>query len=190
MHPVGNSNWWIMYTTKPEVAQTEKKCRASIQACEIAPMLWFFKHTYLHVLRVICRICASYFAASLALLHTIGRHGMWWCERMKKLMPRRFSTSTELIMNFDIISGTWKSARHRFSCARTPTGDMAPYCILKYPTDYEIWVLNSHYFTFCMQNRVCTECTPKWDVFCANTVLDDKHEILVVQRPCCYGNRV
>ena len=70
-------------------------------------MLWFFKHTYLHVLIVICRICVSYFAASLTLLHTIGRHDMWWCESMKKVNSTPISTSTELIMNFGIISGIW-----------------------------------------------------------------------------------
>ena len=35
-------------------------------------------------------------------------------------------------------------------CAHTPTGGMTPDCIIKHPTDREIWELNSHYFVFCM----------------------------------------
>ena len=131
-------------------SENRKKCRSSIQACEIRPIFCFGAHTYLHDLNAICGICVPYFAGSLILLYATGSHNICWCVNTKKSMPHRFSESTELMSNFGIVSETWKSVCHRFFCAHIPTGGMVPDCIIKYPTDCEIWELNSHYFVFYM----------------------------------------
>ena len=173
--------------TKTEVVQTEKNVARVFRHAKLGLYFGFSAHTYLYVLRAICGICVPYFATSSILLYKIGRRNICWCASTKKSMSHRFSESPELMSNFVIVPETWKSARHRFFCAHTPTGGMPPYCIIKYPSDCEIWELNSHYFVFCMQTHVCTEYTPKWDVFCVNTVLGVKYEILGVQRPYCYS---
>jgi len=84
-----------------------------------------------------------------------------WRVNRQKSMSHRFSVSPELMTNFVIVPEDWKSAWHCFFCAHTPTGGMSPYCITKYLSDCEIWDLNSQYFIFYMQTRVCAEYTPK-----------------------------
>ena len=50
-------------------------------------------------------------------------------------------------------------------------------------------IRNLVHFEFCMQTRVRAKHTPKWDVFCVNTVLGVKYEILGVQCPYFADNR-
>ena len=66
---------------------------------------------------------------------------------------------------------------------------MPPSCITKYPTDCEIWELNSRYFVCYIRTRVHAKYIPKWDVFCTDTFLGAKYDILGVQRPYCVDNR-
>ena len=154
------------------------------------PIFWFSAHIYLHVVSVIWGFCSRFFAAGLILLYSSGRANMCWCLCTKKSTHRRFSPSPELMLNFSIVPETEKSACERFFCTRTPTYGIAPSCIPEYSIVCEIWELNSQYFVFCMRTRVRAKYTPKWDVFCTDTVLGCKYEILGVQRANCAGNRV
>ena len=135
---------------KTSVVQTQKKWCASIQGCDIRPILWFSGHTYTDVLSAISIIYAPYFAAGLILPYATGRYSMCWCLCTKKSTHRRFSPSPELMLNFSIVPETGKSACDRFFCTQTPTDGIAPSCITKYSTACEIWELNSQYFVFFM----------------------------------------
>ena len=115
---------------------------------------------------------------------------MYRCADTKKLMARRFSSSPELISNFGLVPETGKMVCYRFFDDYTAIDGRALSWVVKYPTGREIWELNSQYFLFLMQTRVSKKNTPKWDVFCANTVLDAKYEILGVQLPYFAGSRV
>ena len=149
-----------------------------------------FTHIFLPKKKVLSRVHPQICTAGQEWWPLTMRNNTKRCLGTINSMPRRFSSSPELMSNCGIVPETWKSARHRFFCTPTPTSGMPPCCISKYSTDCEIWELNSQYFVFCMQTRVRTEYTPKWDVFCAHTVLIDKYEILGVQRAYCSGNRV
>ena len=149
-----------------------------------------FTHMFLPKKKVLLRVQPQICTAGQEWWSLTMRNDMERCLGTQKSMPRRFSPSPELMPNCGIVPEAWKSARHRIFCARTPTGGMPSCFIIIYSTDCEIWELNSQYFVFCMQTRVRTEYIPKWDVFCAHTVLVDKYEILGVQRAYCSGNRV
>ena len=148
-----------------------------------------FPHMFLPKKKVLSRVHPQFFTAGQEWCPLTMRNDTKRCLVTENSMSRRFSSSPELIPNYGIVPETWKSAWHRIFCPPTPTGGMPPCCILKYSMDCEIWELNSQYFVFCMETRVRTEYTPKWDVFCARMVLVDKYEILWVQRAYCSGNR-
>ena len=138
---------------KTAVVQTQKKWCASIQGCDIRPILWFSERTYMDVLSAISIIYAPYFAAGLVLPCATGRYSMCWCLRTIKSTPRRFSPSPELMLNLSIVPETGKSACDRFFCTQTPTDGIAPSYITKYSTACAIWELNSCYCVFFTQSR-------------------------------------
>ena len=61
----------------------------------------------MHGLSVIMGTNIPYFAESLILLCTIGRHRMCWCANTKKLIPHRFSSTPELMPDCGISSHTY-----------------------------------------------------------------------------------
>ena len=107
------------------------------------------------------RVCLQNCTAGPQLCSLTMRNTASWCLGTIKSIPCRFSPSPELMLNFSIVPETGKSACDRFFCTQTPTDGIAPSCIPKSSNACTIWELNSHYFEFSMQTRVCSKHMPK-----------------------------